>query len=432
MKKFITGVCLTALLCTGITAGAAMAGVLDDSGSGCFAWAAAADTESSASLKKPEITAKPSGYESIKVSWKKVSGAKKYEVYRASSKSGEYKKIASIEKLTYSDKKISQNKTYYYKVRAVSGSTRGKYSNIKSAKIATKLSLKSIPAYSGQPYVEVCDGNPSFSARMKSAAKESYETYSKLDSKKRPQAAIASIGRDLMPEGEREGIGMVKPAGFSTVRYDDLIEDKYLYNRCHMIGWQLTGENANEKNLITGTRYMNVEGMLPFENRIASYIKKTGNHVLYRVTPVYSGDDLVCRGLQMEAWSVEDKGKGLSFHVFVYNVQPGIEIDYADGSSRRADSSESNKGSASGIIVTPGGSGSSGSDSSSGSSGGSGIIADPDMPQSTYVLNKNSHKFHYASCSSVDDMSPKNKIFSDEDRDAIVAKGYDPCKRCNP
>lgn len=406
LKKLLAGICLTALLCVGISAGAAIAGALDDSGSGCFAWAAASGSESSASLKKPEIQAKASGYEAVKVSWAKVSGAKKYEIYRASSKSGEYKKIATTEKLSYSDKKINQNKTYYYKVRAVSGNKKGKFSGIKSGKISTKLSLKSIPVYSGQPFTEVRDGKPSFSARMKSAAKKSYETYSSLDSRKRPQAAVVSVGKDLMPEGEREGIGMIKPAGFSTVRYDDLIEDKYLYNRCHMIGWQLTGENANEKNLITGTRYMNVDGMLPFENRIASYVKKTGNHVLYRVTPVYSNDELVCRGLQMEAWSVEDSGKGLSFHVFVYNVQPGIEIDYADGSSRRADSS--------------------------GKVPASGVITDADVPQSAYVLNKNTLKFHCASCSSVDDMSEKNKIFSDEDRDAIIAKGYDPCKRCNP
>ncbi len=262
------------------------------------------------------------------------------------------------------------------------------------------LSAQNIPACSGSPYIEVMGGVPAFTEEMLAEATDSYESYSPLDLLGRPGTALSSVGRDLMPEGERGSIGMVKPPGFSTVRYDDLIEDKYLYNRCHLIGWQLTGENANEKNLITGTRYMNVDGMLPFENRIASYVKRTGNHVLYRVTPVYDGNDLVCRGLQMEAFSVEDNGEGISFHVFVYNVQPGIEIDYSNGESWRAPASN---------------------------------MPEYSNPENcTYVLNRNSQKFHLPSCESVSDMSEKNKIFSDEDRDTIVAKGYDPCKRCNP
>ena len=264
------------------------------------------------------------------------------------------------------------------------------------------IALADIPAYSGSPYVELSEGQPAFSEAMISVALESYESYSKLDSLKRPGMAVASVGRDLMPTEERGPIGMVKPAGFVNIRYDDLIEDKYLYNRCHIIGFQLTGENANERNLITGTRYMNVEGMLPFENQIASYVKETGNHVLYRVTPVYDGKELLCRGLQMEALSVEDGGEGLSFHVFVYNVQPGIVIDYADGDSRRATEEEiSGAGAA-----------------------GNGVAA--------YILNTNSKKFHYPSCSSVDDMSEKNKRPAAEDRSTIIAQGYTPCKRCNP
>ena len=279
------------------------------------------------------------------------------------------------------------------------------------------ITLQNLPPYSGAPYVEVNGGVPAFTEDDLADAQGYYEMYSPLDLLGRPGMAAASVGRELMPTGEREGIGMIKPVGFSTVRYDDLIEDKYLYNRCHIIGWQLTGENANERNLITGTRYMNVEGMLPFENRIASYVKKTGNHVLYRVTPVYDGSELVCRGLQMEAWSVEDEGQGVQFHVFVYNVQPGIEIDYATGSSRRAEDS-AGKEPDSGVIAAP--------DSPDSSD------ADADIPQSTYVLNRNSLKFHYAACESVADMADHNKIFSDEDRDTIVAKGYEPCKRCNP
>ncbi len=265
------------------------------------------------------------------------------------------------------------------------------------------VDLASIPDYAGVPYVELSSGEPAFTDTMLEEAAESYETYSPLDVLGRPGPAVASVGSDLMPEGERESIGMIRPAGFHNVRYDDLIEDKYLYNRCHMIGWQLTGENANEENLITGTRYMNVEGMLPFENRIASYVRQTGNHVLYRVTPLYREDDLVCRGIQLEACSVEDSGEGLKFHVFIYNVQPGIEIDYATGDSwRAAHSPDSN-------------------------------IEQPDpVTDPAYILNKNSFKFHQPSCESVTDMKEKNKIYSDEDRDTVMARGYEPCQRCKP
>ena len=146
----------------------------------------------------------------------------------------------------------------------------------------------------------------------------------------------ASVGQDIMPTEERGSIGQVKPTGWQTVKYDN-VDGKYLYNRCHLIGFQLTGENANEKNLITGTRYMNVDGMLPFENMVADYVKETGNHVVYRVTPIYEGDNLVASGVQMEAKSVEDDGEGICFNVYVYNVQPGIDIDYATGNSQLAD-----------------------------------------------------------------------------------------------
>ena len=282
------------------------------------------------------------------------------------------------------------------------------------------LELADVGDFAGRPYVELKGGVPDFTEEDLAEAEGYYEMYSPLDELGRPGMAAASVGLELMPEGEREGIGMVKPVGFSTVRYDDLIEDKYLYNRCHIIGWQLTGENANERNLITGTRYMNVEGMLPFENQVASYVKRTGNHVLYRVTPIYEGEELVCRGLQMEALSLEDGGEGLSFHVFVYNVQPGIEIDYATGDSRRAQIREE----LTDEMPAPGSSES--------------ADLNPDAPESavpedcTYVLNRNSHKFHYPSCESVSDMAGHNKIFSSEDRDTVVAQGYEPCKRCSP
>ena len=166
--------------------------------------------------------------------------------------------------------------------------------------------------------------------------KDVFEEYSPLDSLGRCGQAYAMICRQLMPDKERESIREVKPSGWHTVRYDDLIQDKYLYNRCHLIGYQLAGENANERNLITGTRYMNTEGMLPFEIQVADYVRYTGNHVLYRVSPIYEGRDLVARGVKMEAYSIEDSGEGVCLNVFVYNVQPGIEIDYATGESRRA------------------------------------------------------------------------------------------------
>lgn len=192
------------------------------------------------------------------------------------------------------------------------------------------ISLSEIPEYSGEPYVEINGNVPGFPEE--DWVEESFETYSELDDLGRCGTAYANVGTDLMPEEERGSIGQVKPTGWHTVKYD-IVDGKYLYNRCHLIGYQLSGENANERNLITGTRYLNVEGMLPFENMVADYVKETGRHVLYRVTPVFDGNNLVANGVQMEAFSVEDAGEGISYNVYVYNVQPGIEIDYATGES---------------------------------------------------------------------------------------------------
>lgn len=191
--------------------------------------------------------------------------------------------------------------------------------------------LNQIPDVSPDAYVVVNDNVPEFTETE--LTEQAYEFYSELDSLNRCGYAMACIGKELMPTEERGSIGQIKPSGWHTVKYD-FVDGKYLYNRCHLIGFQLAGENANEKNLITGTRYMNVEGMLPFENMVADYVKETGNHVLYRVTPVFDDNDLVARGVQMEACSVEDDGEGISFNVFVYNKQPGVEIDYATGESR--------------------------------------------------------------------------------------------------
>ncbi len=190
--------------------------------------------------------------------------------------------------------------------------------------------LEDIPPYSGTPYVELNGNEPGFSEQ--DLTEKSFEIYSDLDDLERCGTAYANIGVDLMPSEERGSIGTVKPSGWHTVKYDN-VDGKYLYNRCHLIGYQLSGENANKKNLITGTRYMNVDGMLPFENMVADYVKETNNHVLYRVTPIFQKENLVADGVQMEALSVEDHGEGISYHVFVYNVQPGIYIDYLTGES---------------------------------------------------------------------------------------------------
>ncbi len=187
-----------------------------------------------------------------------------------------------------------------------------------------------IPDYNGSPYVIINDNVPSF--EEKDLTQESFERYSELDSLGRCGVAYANIGKDIMPTEERGRIGMIKPTGWHTVKYD-IVDGKYLYNRCHLIGYQLTGENANPKNLITCTRSMNTEGMLDFENMVADYVNKTNNHVLYRVTPIFEGDNLLANGVEMEAMSVEDKGESIKFNVFVYNVQEGINIDYKDGES---------------------------------------------------------------------------------------------------
>jgi len=199
----------------------------------------------------------------------------------------------------------------------------------KSAK-EPSASLDNIPAFSGSPYIVIDDNIPDFDEKYFSAGV--FENYSELDGLGRCGEAFANIGAELMPTEKRGTIGQIKPSGWHTVKYE-IVDGRYLYNRCHLIAYQLTAENANIRNLITGTRYMNKDGMMPFENMVANYIKETGNHVLYRVTPVFHGADLLAYGVHIEAMSVEDKGGGICFDVFVYNAQPGIDIDYATGES---------------------------------------------------------------------------------------------------
>lgn len=259
---------------------------------------------------------------------------------------------------------------------------------------APEISMEEIPAYAGEPYVVIHDNVPSFT--QEDLVTDSYESYSELDALNRCGVVMACIGQDLMPTQERGSIGQVKPTGWQTVKYD-CVDGKYLYNRCHLIGFQLTGENANECNLITGTRYLNVEGMLPFENMVADYVTETGNHVLYRVTPIFEGDNLVASGVQMEAQSVEDDGEGIAFNVYCYNVQPGVEIDYATGDSWLAEQTEATTG------------------------GGQ-----------TYVLNTSSKKFHLPECSSVESIQEQNKQTVTCDRQDLIDQGYEPCGRCDP
>ncbi len=255
-----------------------------------------------------------------------------------------------------------------------------------------------IPDYDGSVSVVLNDNAPGFTADE--IINDSYERYGDLDELGRCTPAMACIGQDLMPTEERQSIGDVRPSGWEQNKYPGLVDTDppFLYNRCHMIGFQLTGENANEKNLITGTRYMNVEGMLPYENEVADYIHASGNHVLYRVTPVFTGNNLLCDGVQIEAYSVEDQGMGVRFNVFCYNVQPGVAIDYSDGSNKLL-SAENKTIDKNSFIIT-------GGDSGTGSVRSSVENEASDIPEgTTYVINKNSGKFHYPDCDSVTDVN---------------------------
>lgn len=269
------------------------------------------------------------------------------------------------------------------------------------------VTVDDVPAYSGEPYVEVNDNQPEFTEEELTTV--SYEDYSELDELGRCQSAEACIGQDLMPTETRESISSVKPTGWKNKSYDT-VDGGYVYNRCHLIGFQLTGENANEENLITGTRYMNVEGMLPFEDEVAAYIKETDNHVMYRVTPVFEGDDLVASGVQMQAESVEDDGAGISFNVYVYNVQPYVVIDYRTGENWEGDE-----------IAEPEGKWADGTE------------AEPsDTKEQMYILNKNTKKFHKPECSGAKKIKAKNKGEYTGSRQTLIDEGYEPCGNCNP
>ena len=276
------------------------------------------------------------------------------------------------------------------------------------------INLSSIPDYSGSPYETINGNEPYFSEDEYTTS--SFEYYADLDELGRCGTAYACIGKDIMPTEERGSIGQIKPTGWHTVKYD-CVDGKYLYNRCHLIGYQLTGENANEKNLITGTRYLNVDGMLPFENMVADYIKESNNHALYRVTPIFEDDELVARGVLIEAKSVEDKGDGVTFCVYCYNVQPDVSIDYKTGESEYnapvtvIEESKNDKSYIEQSEQSP--------DSEN-------------LDSRTYILNTNTKKFHYPYCSSADKIKDSNREEFTGSRDEIINRGYEPCKKCNP
>ncbi len=266
------------------------------------------------------------------------------------------------------------------------------------------VSLDAIPAYDGKAYVAVNNNEPFFTdSDMTTTA---FENYSDLDSLGRCGVAYANICKDIMPTEERGKIGMIKPSGWHTVKYD-VIKDRYLYNRCHLIGYQLAGENANPKNLITGTRYLNVEGMLPFENLVADYVNNTGNHVLYRVTPMFSGSNLVANGVLIEAKSVEDNGGGILFNVYCYNVQPGVGINYENGDS---------------WLDGTTGSASSGSDSSAAENS----AADSSNSETMVHITATGKKYHRAGCRTL------KKSDTEVTLDEAKSMGLSPCGICNP
>ena len=266
------------------------------------------------------------------------------------------------------------------------------------------VSLDAIPAYDGKAYVAVNNNEPFFTdSDMTTTA---FENYSDLDSLGRCGVAYANICKDIMPTEERGKIGMIKPSGWHTVKYD-VIKDRYLYNRCHLIGYQLAGENANPKNLITGTRYLNVEGMLPFENLVADYVNNTGNHVLYRVTPMFSGSNLVANGVLIEAKSVEDNGGGILFNVYCYNVQPGVGINYENGDS---------------WLDGTTGSASSGSDTSATENSD----ADSSNSETMVHITATGKKYHRAGCRTL------KKSDTEVTLDEAKSMGLSPCGICNP
>ena len=278
-----------------------------------------------------------------------------------------------------------------------------------AAKTSTKTeSTKSVDTqnlgsltYEGEAFVKINENEPEFTESDTNRFKPGYENYSDLDSLGRCGVCEATVGPETMPTEKRGSIGMIKPTGWHTIKFD-FVDGKYLYNRCHLIGYQLTGENANEKNLITGTRYLNIDGMLDAENMVADYVYKTDNHVAYRVTPIFEGDDLLAKGVKMEGKSIEDNGKDVSFNIYAFNVQPGVDIDYHTGKATENDNNEMKNTKS---------------------------LEDMTMSRSTYILNTKSKKIHLKSCEYAPTKYAEETVLSIEE---LEKEGYTPCRVCCP
>ncbi|MBO7303079.1 MAG: DNA/RNA non-specific endonuclease [Clostridia bacterium] len=281
-------------------------------------------------------------------------------------------------------------------------------------------SLESVMTYTGKAYAEVYNNKPQFTSSE--ITTKGYESYSKLDSLGRCGVSMACVGKETMPTKSRTSISSVKPTGWVQKTYDTkLVNGGSLYNRCHLIGFQLTGENANKKNLITGTRYMN-ENMIPFENMVADYIKETGNHVMYRVTPIFEGKNLVASGVHMEAYSVEDNGEGISFNVYLYNVQPGIVIDYKTGNSSLETAKTTTTTNTNTNNTT------SNKTNSNSNTSGKNTTAN----QTQYILNTKGKKIHKTTCKSASSIREANKQTYTGSLDSLVKQGYTACGNCKP
>lgn len=322
--------------------------------------------------------------------------------------------------------------------------------------------LDEVPDWSGdesKPYVEINGNVPDFDEGIIEQAREAadtetsetdsdrFEVFEELDKRGRCGSAVACVGLETMPDGERGSIGMVKPSGWQLDKYDFIDNGGFLYNRCHLIGWQLTGQNEEERNLITGTRYMNTQGMLPFENKVAEYVRRTGNHVLYRATPLFRGKELVARGVQLEVYSLEDDGAGLSFNVYCYNVQPGVKIDYKTGKNELDETTLPAAIAAGEKLTDDEADNGGGTESEAGDASktdedktdeadndiSGGEYPELDVPEGvTYILNTNTMRFHKTDCKGARSIREHNREWFYGTRDEAIDAGYVPCGMCEP
>ena len=305
---------------------------------------------------------------------------------------------------------VTEGKTSESSNKAVSDTTAAKQTTTTTAE--QKKTVFEIPKYEGKDYIVINNDNPYF--EQSEITTKAYEDYPPLDSLGRCKTCTACLGKELMPTEERGSIGMIKPSGWQLSKYD-FVDGKYLFNRCHLIGFQLAGENANERNLITGTRHMNIGRMLDLENKTASYIKSTGNHVMYRVTPCFEGNNLVATGVLMEGLSVEDNGAGIKFCNFVFNIQPNVNINYADGTNSLISAPTTTTAAQTIKTTTQATQNAQSSQSAS----------------RQFILNTNTKKYHELSCSSVKDIKEKNKGTYTGTEEELKNMGYSPCKKCH-